>query len=33
LLLLTGLSIVLSLVTFCLVEHSFLEMRQRVLGH
>ena len=31
--LLTLLSIALSLVTFCLVEHPFLEMRKRMLGH
>jgi peptidoglycan/LPS O-acetylase OafA/YrhL len=33
LLLLTSLSIAIALVTFCLVEHPFLQMRKRVLGH
>jgi len=33
LLLLTMLSVAISLVTFCLIEHPFLEMRKRVLGH
>lgn len=33
LLLLTALSIALSLITFCLIEHPFLEMRKRILGH
>lgn len=32
-LLVTSLSIALSLVTYCFVEHPFLEMRKRVLGH